>query len=89
MDLSTVNAIFDGSDKRRAPKMCRKCFLAYKKYSNSHDVLQDNWQKAIAVQSLASSFTPPLSKRPRIHNPLPFAGPSSSNRSPDVVVCHM
>ena len=39
VDVDAVGYIFNGSDKRRVPKMCRKCFL---KYSNSRDVLQDN-----------------------------------------------
>ena len=71
VDVDAVGAIFNGSDKRRVPKMCRKCFLAYKKYSNSHDVLQDNLQKAVAALDLfpASTSTPlapSSSKRPRV-----------------------
>lgn len=88
VDLTTVNDILNGSDKRRVPKMCRKCFLAYKKYSNTYDVLQDNLQKAVAALDLiqaSSSTTPPLPKKPRVHMSLPSTG--SSSKSPDVVVC--
>ena len=72
--------------------MCRKCFLAYKKYSNSHDVLQDNLQKAVAALDLfpASTSTPlapPSSKRPRVDTSFSSQGSSLSNKSPDVVVC--
>lgn len=52
VDVDAVVTIFNDSDKKRVPKLCRKCFLAYKKYSNCHDVLQDNLQKAVAALGL-------------------------------------
>ena len=92
VDDEIVAAIFNGSDNRRVPKMCRKCFLAYKKYNNSHKVLQDNLQKAITALELVSHSTssPPLphppSKRPRV-DVISSQGSFQSNKSPGVVVC--
>ena len=69
VDVDDVGAIFNGGDKRRVLKMCRRCFLAYKKYSNSHDVLQDNLQKVVAALDLfpvstSTPLAPPSSKSP-------------------------
>ena len=36
VDVDAVGAIFNGCDKTRVSKVCRKCFLAYNKYSNSY-----------------------------------------------------
>ena len=63
VNVDAVGAIFNESDKTRVPKMCRKCFLAYKKYSNSSNLLQDNLYKAVVAPDLVASTsilqTPP------------------------------
>ena len=93
VDVDAVDAVFNGSDKTRVPKMCRKCFLAYKKYSNSYDLLQDNLHKAVAALDLVPASTsiplsPPSSKRPRVRASFSSQGSSLVNQSPDVVVCN-
>ena len=67
IDVDADGAIFNGSDKTRVPKMCRKCFLAYKKYSNSYDLLQDNLHLDLVPASSSIPLSPPSSKRPRFH----------------------
>ena len=52
-----VGAIYNGSDMTRVPKMCRMCFLAYKKYSNFYDLLQDNLHKAVVALDLVLAST--------------------------------
>ena len=52
-----LEAILTGFDRNRPPKMCRPCFLAYKKHYGVELTLQEKLKQA--VDSLNLSTTPP------------------------------
>ena len=63
----SLDAILNGEDSQRPPKMCRKCFNSYKKYFEFHQTIKQKLTKAIEVLELSPCSTLPLpsSSRPK------------------------
>lgn len=64
-----VDRILSAGDSQRLPKMCKKCFSAFKTCHKYHQAIQSNLKKAmealeLVLQSPGSEQPPP--KRPRL-----------------------
>ena len=70
-DLSVISPILQGQDNERPPKMCKKCFTAYRTCARQHVALDNNLRKAADTLGLVccsseAGESPPAPKRPRI-----------------------
>ena len=69
-DPFVIGQILEGQDAERPPKMCKKCFTAYRTCARQHVALDMNLRKAALTLGLAchssSSDPPPAPKRPRL-----------------------
>ena len=69
-DPFVIGPILAGQDAKRPPKMCRKCFTAYRRCARLHVALATNLRNAAATLGLvchsSSTNPPPAPKRPRL-----------------------
>lgn len=93
-DPIVIGQILEGQDADRPPKMCRKCFSAYRTCAKQHLTIDANLRRAtvalgLDTSSCISSHEPPR-KRPRLSFSLPSESGNSSGitttKSPDVAV---
>jgi len=63
-DPSVIGPILEGQDAERTPKMCKKCFTAYRTCARQHAALDTNLRKAadtlgLVCRSSEASESPP------------------------------
>ena len=99
-DPSVIGPILEGQDAERAPKMCKKCFTAYRTCAKQHVALGTNLRKAADILGLVcqhseatasvSTSELPASKRPRLnlssHSASHGSTAGTTTSSPDVAV---
>ena len=97
-DPSIIGPILEGQDAERAPKMCKKCFTAYRTCAKQHAALEINLRKAADILRLVCHYSeasestsePPASKRPRFslssHSASRGSTAGTTTSSPDVAV---
>ena len=93
-----VDTLLRGDDSQRPPKMCKKCFTAYKTYGRHYQVIDSNMKKAldrlklVSTQSTSNDLVPSSPKRPRLsvmsRSSLMSSTDITTQSSPDVSVCH-
>ena len=96
VEEEVVDRILSGGDCQRLPKMCKKCFTAYRTCHKYHQSIQSNLRKAmksLELVPLSSGSEPPPPKRPRLSKPeskiTSVCQPSGSGvnvQSPDIAV---
>ena len=94
-DPSVIGPILEGQDAERPPKMCKKCFTAYRTCARQHVALDTNLRKAadtlgLVCRSSEASESPPPPKRPRLSLSSQSASRGSTSgvttSSPDIAV---